>query len=47
MNDKNLELMPDKDGFLFEIEDHSYVFNEISRMVMDDNSFIWFCIYIF
>lgn len=25
MNDKNLELIPDKDGFLFEIEDHSYV----------------------
>ena len=25
MNDKNLELIPDKDGFLFEINDHSYV----------------------
>lgn len=25
MNDKNLELIPDKDGFLFEIEDHSYL----------------------
>ena len=25
MNDEKLELIPDKDGFLFEIEDHSYV----------------------
>ncbi|MCG3692472.1 hypothetical protein [Aliarcobacter butzleri] len=25
MDDKNLELIPDKDGFLFEIEDHSYL----------------------
>ncbi|RZV15979.1 hypothetical protein D3M61_01435 [Aliarcobacter butzleri] len=25
MNDKNLELIPDKDGFLFEIEDKGYI----------------------
>jgi len=25
MDDKNLELIPDKDGFLFEIEDYNYL----------------------
>ncbi|MDN5085490.1 hypothetical protein [Aliarcobacter butzleri] len=28
MDDKNLELIPDKDGFLFEIEDHSYLLHK-------------------
>ncbi|MFX4230466.1 hypothetical protein ACOL3I_03145 [Aliarcobacter butzleri] len=29
MNDKNLELLPDKDGFLFEIEDKIYLITQL------------------
>ncbi|RZV19859.1 hypothetical protein [Aliarcobacter butzleri] len=29
MNDKNLELVPDKDGFLFEIEDKIYLLTQV------------------
>ena len=29
MNDKNLELIPDNDGFLFEIEDKIYLLTQV------------------
>ncbi|MFW0703139.1 hypothetical protein ACN09M_09015 [Aliarcobacter butzleri] len=34
MDDKNLELVPDKDGFLFEIDDHSLIIEQIVIIII-------------
>ena len=34
MNDKNLELIPDKDGFLFEINDESTLIFKITEIIV-------------
>ncbi|MBL3520691.1 hypothetical protein H0A43_09420 [Arcobacter lanthieri] len=47
MDDKNLELIPDKDGFLFEIEDHSYLLHIFIRCFFITNLILGLLFFIF